>query len=90
MAYLRARVPAAEVAEALAEAFPHGLPVPEPFGSLALLPWRGVIVTGFDDLWDRALAGDVDVTGPAQRDADRCRLETKLLVSRRFASAAAH
>lgn len=55
MAYLRARVPAAEVAEALAEAFPHGVPVPEPFALLALLPWRGVIVTGFDDLWDRAL-----------------------------------
>src|SRR4051794_10295174 len=31
MAYLRARVPAGEVAEALAEAFPPGLPVPEPF-----------------------------------------------------------
>jgi tetratricopeptide (TPR) repeat protein len=57
MAYLRARVPPAEVAEALAEAFPHGLPVPEPLALLALLPWRGVIVTGFDDLWDRALAG---------------------------------
>src|SRR6185436_5673637 len=57
MAYLRARVPPAEVAEALAEAFPHGLPVPEPLALLALLPWRGVIVTGFDDLWDRALSG---------------------------------
>jgi tetratricopeptide (TPR) repeat protein len=57
MAYLRARVPPAEVAEALAEAFPHGLPVPEPLALLALLPWRGVIVTGFDDLWDRALTG---------------------------------
>jgi tetratricopeptide (TPR) repeat protein len=57
MAYLRARVPPAEVAEALAEAFPHGLPVPEPLSLLALLPWRGVIVTAFDDLWDRALTG---------------------------------
>jgi lipopolysaccharide biosynthesis regulator YciM len=57
MAYLRARVPPAEVAEALAEAFPHGLPVPEPLALLALLPWRGVIVTAFDDLWDRALTG---------------------------------
>jgi tetratricopeptide (TPR) repeat protein len=55
MAYLRARVPPPQVAEALAEAFPHGIPVPEPFALLALLPWRGVIVTGFDDLWDRAL-----------------------------------
>jgi tetratricopeptide (TPR) repeat protein len=56
MAYLRARVPPVELAEALAEAFPHGLPVPEPHTQLALLPWRAVIVTGFDDLWDRALA----------------------------------
>src|SRR5262249_38223881 len=34
-------------------------PVPSSFTALGALPWNGVVVCGFDDLWDRALT-----TGP--------------------------
>jgi tetratricopeptide (TPR) repeat protein len=57
LSYLRARVPPAVMAAALREAFPRGLAVPGPLATLAALPWRAVLLTGFDDLWDRALAG---------------------------------
>jgi tetratricopeptide (TPR) repeat protein len=56
LAYLRGRVPPPALAEALREAFPPGLPVPEALALVAGLPWRAVLLTGFDDLWDRALA----------------------------------
>jgi len=77
LAYLRARVPSPSLAEALREAFPPGLPVPEPLALVAALPWASVLLTGFDDLWDRALAaapraytnveGALDGRGPGLR-----------------------
>ena len=55
LAYLRAHLTPRALVESLREAFPPGLPVPEALALLVALPWRAVLVTGFDDLWDRAL-----------------------------------
>jgi tetratricopeptide (TPR) repeat protein len=58
LAYLRARLPDAVVVEVLKDAYPPQPAVPEPIAMLARIPWRGVITTAYDDLWDRALLGD--------------------------------
>ncbi len=43
---------------AIREAYPDGSPVPDTVGLAATLPWRAVVTTGFDDLWERALTAD--------------------------------
>lgn len=57
-AYLRAKLTDEVVSEVVRDAFPAGKDVPEALQILGKIPWRGVVTTTFDDLWDRALAGD--------------------------------
>jgi golgin subfamily B member 1 len=47
------------ITEVVADAQPAGKSLPPAFEAAARIPWRGVITTGLDDLWTRALgAGD--------------------------------
>src|SRR5688572_16181062 len=57
-AYLRARLTEEVVAEVVRDLYPAGKDVPEAFKIMGRIPWRGVVATTFDDLWQRALLGD--------------------------------
>ncbi len=50
------------LSDALRAGFPEGAAVPETLARAAGLPWRAVVTTAFDDLWQRALAA-----GPGDR-----------------------
>ncbi len=56
VAFIRDMVPHPVVEEALKAAYPNGLPIPENVQQFAQFPWRAVVTTAFDDLWERALA----------------------------------
>src|SRR4051812_17140906 len=51
IAYLRFTLSDEAVAEVVKAAYPPGQAAPEALGAVARIPWRGVISTGFDDLW---------------------------------------
>ncbi len=60
LALLRDLQPPAMIEEALRQAFPAGMPLPDSLKLAAEFPWRAVVTTAFDDLWERGLdaAGD--------------------------------
>jgi tetratricopeptide (TPR) repeat protein len=55
IAFIRDLVPHQLVEEALAQAYPGGTSVPVAMSACVRFPWRGVVTTAFDDLWERAL-----------------------------------
>lgn len=60
------------IRDLVCEAFPIGATVPSAVAGVARLPWRAVITTAFDDLWERALtdAGDA-AEGEPSKEARR-------------------
>ncbi|MES1165496.1 MAG: tetratricopeptide repeat protein, partial [Verrucomicrobiota bacterium] len=60
VALIRATLAAGTLPDAIREAYPDGAPVPATIGLAASLPWRAIVTTSFDDLWERALVSDVD------------------------------
>ncbi|HXU00667.1 MAG TPA: SIR2 family protein, partial [Polyangia bacterium] len=55
IAFIRDLVPHQLVEEAFAHAYPEGRTVPDAMTACARFPWRAVVTTAFDDLWERAL-----------------------------------
>src|SRR6185503_17076670 len=55
IAFMRDLVPHQLVEETLAQAYPQGAAVPDAMSACVRFPWRAVVTTGFDDLWERAL-----------------------------------
>ena len=55
IAFMRNLVPHQLVEETLAQAYPQGAAVPDAMSACVRFPWRAVVTTGFDDLWERAL-----------------------------------
>jgi len=55
IAFMRDLVPHQLVEDALAQAYPAGKSVPEAMTACVRFPWRAVVTTAFDDLWERAL-----------------------------------
>jgi tetratricopeptide (TPR) repeat protein len=55
LAFIRDLVPHQLVEETLAEAFARDADVPDAMSACVRFPWRAVVTTGFDDLWERAL-----------------------------------
>jgi hypothetical protein len=57
--FLRSRLSDDVVVEVLKDAYPPGAPADgagaKDLGLIARIPWRGVIATGFDDLWEGLL-----------------------------------
>jgi tetratricopeptide (TPR) repeat protein len=64
LALVRDLVPPTMIEEALRQAFPAGLPLPENLKAAAEFPWRAVVSTAFDDQWERALSGIADRRDP--------------------------
>ncbi|HZL17904.1 MAG TPA: tetratricopeptide repeat protein [Polyangia bacterium] len=64
LALVRDLVPPTMIEEALRRAFPAGLPLPDNLKAAAEFPWRAVVSTAFDDLWERALSFIVDRRDP--------------------------
>ena len=52
------------VEEALAKAYPEGMAVPDAMSACVRFPWRAVVTTAFDDLWDRAFDATTGVRRP--------------------------
>jgi tetratricopeptide (TPR) repeat protein len=73
--FLRARLADEVVIEVLKDAYPSGTraegAAAKNLGLIARIPWRGVIATGFDDLWEGLLNTDAESPVPAflARDA---------------------
>ena len=73
--FLRAQLTDEVVTEVLADAYSSGAraegAVAKDLGLIARIPWRGVIATGFDDLWEGLLNTDAESPVPAflARDA---------------------
>ena len=65
VALVRAALGPGALPAAIREAYPDGSPIPDTIGQAASLPWRAVVTTGFDDLWERAL------TANSEKDARR-------------------
>jgi tetratricopeptide (TPR) repeat protein len=55
IALIRDLVPHPVLEDAIQKAYPGGAPVPESVKLAAAFPWRAIVTTGFDDLWERAL-----------------------------------
>jgi tetratricopeptide (TPR) repeat protein len=43
------------IGEVLVDAYPTGRLMPEGVRAAATIPWRAIVTTGFDDLWERAV-----------------------------------
>jgi golgin subfamily B member 1 len=56
LALVRDLCPPAMIEEAIRQAFPVAAPVPDSLKVAAGFPWRAVVTTSFDDLWERALS----------------------------------
>jgi len=56
--YLGSRLPHEEIVEVLRAAYPVRAQAPEAVTALAHLPWRGVVSTGCDGLWEAAARTD--------------------------------
>src|SRR3954465_12068564 len=54
VAFIRDLVPHQLVEEALAKAHPEGMAGPPAMSACVRFPWRAVVTTAFDDLWERA------------------------------------
>lgn len=57
-AAMRARLPEEVIVEVLKDAYPPQTEVPKSFARMGRIPWRGMITTAFDDLWDRVAEAD--------------------------------
>ena len=55
-ALLRDLVATDALSEVLVDTYPAATPVPETIRAVASAPWRGIIATGYDGLWAKALA----------------------------------
>jgi len=55
IAFIRDLVPHQLVEESLSEAYPAARAVPDAMSACVRFPWRAVVTTAFDDLWERAL-----------------------------------
>src|SRR6185436_14847428 len=55
VALIRDLVPHPTLEEAIAKAYPGGASVPENVKLAAAFPWRAIVTTAYDDLWERAL-----------------------------------
>src|SRR4051812_21309227 len=64
VAFIRDLVPHQLVEESLAKAYPQGMAVPEAMAACVRFPWRAVVTTAFDDLWDRAFDATTGVRRP--------------------------
>ena len=64
VAFIRDLVPHQLVEEALAKAYPEGMAVPAAMSACVRFPWRAVVTTAFDDLWDRAFDATTGVRRP--------------------------
>lgn len=58
LARLREALPDPVIAEALRAAVAPGREIPGPIAAAAAVPFRGVVTTALDDVWERALAAD--------------------------------
>jgi tetratricopeptide (TPR) repeat protein len=58
VALVRAALGPKALPDAIREAYPDGTLVPDAIEVAAGLPWRAVVTTGFDDMWERALASE--------------------------------
>jgi tetratricopeptide (TPR) repeat protein len=58
IALIRDLVPHPVLEEAIRKAYPGGASVPESVKLAAAFPWRAIVTTGFDDLWERALGDE--------------------------------
>ena len=67
LALVRDLQPPAMIEEAIRQAFPEDRPLPDSMTLAAEYPWRAVVTSAFDDLWERALA-------PAGERPDRRRV----------------
>jgi len=56
LALIRDLVPPTMIEEAIRQAFPADAPVSDNLKIAAEFPWRAVVTTAFDDLWERALS----------------------------------
>src|SRR3954466_5608335 len=64
VAFIRDLVPHQLVEDELARAYPEGKPVPEAMTACVRFPWRAVVTTAFDDLWEQALDAAGGGRGP--------------------------
>ncbi len=55
VAFIRDLVPHQLVEDELARAYPEGKSVPDAMTACVRFPWRAVVTTAFDDLWEQAL-----------------------------------
>jgi tetratricopeptide (TPR) repeat protein len=55
VAFIRDLVPQQLVEETLAQSYPGSKPVPDALAACVRFPWRAVVTTAFDDLWEQAL-----------------------------------
>jgi tetratricopeptide (TPR) repeat protein len=55
---LRGLLPDEVVTEVFADALPAGRDLPAPLAAVAGIPWRLLVTTAADDLWERAATGD--------------------------------
>lgn len=72
--FMRARLADEVVVEVLKDAYPSGVraegAAAKDLGLIARIPWRGVIATGFDDLWEGLLNTDAESPVPAFLPSD--------------------
>ena len=64
IAFIRDLVPHQLVEEELATAYPDGMTVPDAMAACVRFPWRAVVTTSFDDLWERALNQTTGIRRP--------------------------
>src|SRR5215510_14021855 len=64
LAFIRDLVPHQLVEETLAQAYPEDTKVPDALAACVRFPWRAVVTTAFDDLWERAFDGTTGVRRP--------------------------
>ncbi len=62
-AYLAAHVPREAVVEVLAGAYRTPAEVPDAVTAVARVPWRAIVTTGFDGLWDATVAAEGGTEG---------------------------
>ena len=64
LAFIRDLVPHQLVEETLAQAYPEDTKVPDALLACVRYPWRAVVTTAFDDLWERAFDGTTGIRRP--------------------------
>src|SRR5262245_14821108 len=64
VAFIRDLVPPHLVEEELTKAYPGGATVPDAMAACVRFPWRAVVTTSFDDLWERAFDQTTGIRRP--------------------------